>query len=455
MLLRQVRRCIEREHLVDVTQVVYVAVSGGADSVALLTALYMLGYHLEVLHCNFELRGIESDEDELFVKHYAQQLGLPYQVKSFDTSTYAQRHKVSIEMAARELRYAWFTELLSKNPDRCVALGHTANDMSETFLYNLSQGTGIRGLSGIPYKKGTGIIRPLLDTSREQVIAFLQTNPHINVWREDKSNTDIRFRRNYIRHKLLPCFEELKLGANLQIRQTIRQLRGAELFYQSCIAQYKAMALSDIGIHIPTVLTSPHAETLLFELLYPYGFSSAQCYAISEKLPSLPSGAKYQTTEYRLIRSWDYLELLPLEPIKRPELDLSNYTYPTYIPYEGLGLYLKLSEDITLRDDRVICLPLAMIQGRKLGLRGLREGDKIQPFGMKKGSKRLSRILLEKKATHRQREEALVLTLDEEILWLIGWAKSERTRIHTSVVLGPYLSITIVVNEDEKRNICH
>lgn len=444
MLLRQVKRCIERERLAEPEQSIYVAVSGGADSVALLTALYMLGYRLEVLHCNFNLRGVESDADEAFVVDYARRLDLPCSVRSFDTRAYAAEHKCSIEMAARELRYAWFYELLKAEPTCRIALGHHADDVVETFLYNLVQGTGIRGLAGMPYERSGGIIRPLLDCTRAEVLHFLQTNPYINTYCEDSTNSDTIYRRNYIRHELIPALDKLKANANRQIHKTITQLRGVEAFYRAGIELYKQRVVRAEGISIEGVLNSPDAVSLLFELLSPYGFSSPQCYEIAEALPMMSSGTEYLSADYRLVRSWDYLQLLPRHRQELETLTLTESDLHRVVSYGGLELYLQRCQgNIQWRDD-VLYLPMTSLQGGQLQLRRMQEGDRMRPFGMKQGSKRLSRILIDGKAAHRERKEAFVLTLGGEILWLLGHCKSELTRLSTKDLEGELIGIQIL-----------
>lgn len=431
-LIQQVANCIEREQLAQDGQTIYVAVSGGADSVALLTALHMLGkYRLKALHCNFALRGDESDADEAFVRSYVAQLGIELEVKHYDTLAYAREQGLSIEMAARELRYTWFLERLTREQDASIAIAHNADDAVETLLYNLTQGTSIRGLVGIPYKRNERIIRPMLDVPRSEVLAFLQSNTYTSTWREDSSNADISYRRNYIRHKLIPCLEGLKAGAKRQINLSIKQLRGVEAFYRASIEQYKQKVWdTERGIDIDKLLSSPSPETLLFELLYPYGFGSSQCYDIAEALPYMRSGAEFLSPTHRLVRSWAYLELMERCHKEQATCIIDTSTLPLEIRLDNGGLVsCSLAPSPILREVDTLSLPKSMWQGRELLVRSTKAGDKMQVFGMKSGRKRLSRILIDAKVAHRQREEALVVELEGEILWLVAHCKSERTRL--------------------------
>lgn len=443
-LLEQVARCIEREQLLEPKQNVYVAVSGGADSIALLTALYMLGYQCEVIHCNFSLRGKESDCDEDFVRGCAEHLGLPYWVKTFDTHLYAKEHKVSIEMAARELRYGWFAELLDNNSDYKVAVGHHADDAVETFLYNLAQGTGIKGLSGIAYQRDNRIVRPLLDSSREDIIVFLKDNPYLSTWREDSSNQELIYRRNYIRHQLIPSFEGLKPQAKRQISHTIRHLRGVEAFYQESIARFRSLVFSPMGINIPLLKQSPDVETLLFELLSPYGFSSKQCYAIAEQLDSMPSGSQYLSATHRLQRSWDYLQLLERNVSNTDMQPISLEYFPQEIQFSGKRIVVDRCDEAITHDKYTLCLPYNKHKDSAFWLRMPQLGDKMPIFGMAGKQKRLSRILIDSKASHQERRAAIVLCDNEQIYWLIPWSKSEITRLTETRTEGGFIRFRLL-----------
>lgn len=445
-LTQQVARCIEREHLATKEQFIYVAVSGGADSVALLTVLHSLGYRLGVLHCNFHLRGEESDRDEAFVRHLSEQLSIPCEVKHFSTQSYAEEQRVSIEMAARELRYAWFREKSQTNANICIAIAHNSDDVVETFLYNLVQGTGIRGLAGMPYKRDGGIIRPMLDCTRTEVLSYLESLGLEQTHCEDSSNSDIRYKRNYIRHRLLPSFEGLKADAKRQINTSIKHLRGAEAYYRESIERYKAKVLDDRGICIKHLGEVPDMLTLLYEILKDYGFTSTQCYQIVEHLEDMPLGANYQSATHQLIYSWGYLEIL-----SRREMD-NTYT-PIYIelervPYSislsgGRVLELSLQKQAVIHREDTLCLPLSLLRTKQLCLRPPVEGERMRPFGLK-GNKRISRIFIDAKASHKTRKSAMVLSLGNEILWLLGFSKSEATRIKPGQDSGSHLQLQII-----------
>lgn len=442
-ITKRVAECIKREGLAQQEHKIYVAVSGGADSVALLTALHLLGYRLTILHCNFHLRGEESDRDEAFVHRLAEKMGIELRIQHFDTYGYKERHKVSLEMAARELRYAWFREIHENEPNSRIVIAHNADDVVETFLYNLSQGTGIKGLRGIPYQRDGYLIRPLLDCTREEIIASFASNPYTSTWCEDSSNQDTRYRRNHIRHKLLPEFEALKPSAREQIGLSIKHLQGVELFYRESIERYKEQVLSSSGIHMAPLLASPNPQTLLYEILSPLGFSSKQCHSIASELGNMRLGSYYQSPSHRLVCSQDILEILPLQkPSYRP-IKIELESLPKIVEIGIYRLQLSLSEVALLRDKYILCLPLSNLKGKQLTLRPPEEGERMQPFGMQ-GRKRISRILIDGHISHREREEAIVLTLDKEILWLIPHCKSDKTRLTDHQSKAPFLRLEIL-----------
>lgn len=431
-LIARVLACLEREHLAGPGDEVFVAVSGGADSVALLMALFHLKFRVSILHCNFHLRGDESDQDEYFVKLLADQLNLPCKVRHFDTLTTARTRGISIEMAAREERYGWFRELLNTHPGAKIAIAHNADDAIETVLLNLSKGTGIRGLKGIPYSREQGrIIRPMLDVSRRDVIAYLQSEHLSQPWREDSSNMDTVYQRNYIRHHLLPALEHLNPGFRSSMAQTMKQLREVELFYREAIEHHRLLIETSEGdLRISQLLASPAPATLLYELLHRYGFSSQQCQNVANTLATLPSGSVFLSQTHRLIRSWDLLQLLPREPLTFGPHRILLGNLPCSVTLPSGTLLIERTDAGDVDNPLALCLPISWLSSESsLVLRQPNEGDRMAPFGMKYGRKRVSRIFIDGKISHRQREEAVLLCLDNAPLWLIGHSKSEHTRI--------------------------
>ena len=428
LLEAQVTTTIQEHRLIDsATQRIYIAISGGADSVALLMAMLALGYgeRLEALHCNFTLRGEESDYDEAFVRELCTKLSVPLQIKHFDTQNYAEEKGISIEMAARELRYQWFRSFTEGSEGRkVVAVAHNADDQVETLLLNLSMGTGIRGLSGMPFiKQAEGIIRPLQATPRALILDYLTALGQS--YREDSSNSDTRYKRNLIRHQLIPLFEELNPSFRATTYRTIGHLRSTEALYMETIECYRAELLSPSGLEYKPLASHPERTTILFELLRPYGFQRPVVEELSKHLAEGTAGAKfYYSPTHLLIHGVQLLELLPHEEVAAVSLsiDISQdgqcaLPFGGELHWEHLPLNALKGDYRTPRE--VAVFDYDRLDSQRLTIRLRREGDTLRRFGMS-GKKHLRRILIDGKFSHRARREALLLCREEAPIWLIG-----------------------------------
>lgn len=434
-LEEQVRACILREKLCSESRRIAVALSGGSDSVALLRALHRLGYEVEALHCNFHLRGEESDRDEAFVRELCRTLGIPLHTQHYDTHVHCREQGVSVEMAARQLRYTWFAEWAKAAPGVRIAIAHNRQDMVETLLLNLAKGTGIRGLSGMPYRRDGYIIRPLMDVMPHEIQAYLQAlgQPYCL----DSTNADESYQRNYIRHTLLPALERINPRATDAIARTIAHLRGVEALYAEAIERYTAEVCSAQGIHIPRLLLCPAPEALLYELLHPHGFSPEQATHIARRLPELPSGAHFESPTHTLVRSWDYLSLAPrgaeafalsFFPADGLRVETPLGTLVCRVVPRGELSCLRVSPEEVLLDWDALCRS----GDEALRLTTPPEGLRIKPFGIR-GSKLVSRVFIDKKLGYNARRRALVLMHGGETLWIVGvlasrcWAVSPQT----------------------------
>lgn len=442
-LEQRVAETIECHGLVaSYTDKIYIAISGGADSVALLMAMLALGYRgrLEALHCNFYLRADESDGDEAFVSALCQHHGIPLHVERFDTRAYARREGVSIEMAARALRYSWFSTFYREGKT-VIAVAHNADDQVETLLLNLSMGTGIRGLSGMPFSKPSeGIIRPLQTCPRELILTYLSDLRQD--YREDSSNEELQYKRNLIRHRLIPLFEELNPSFRGAALRTIDHLRSAEALYLETIEHYREELLTEDKIELHPLLHHPERSTLLFELLRPYGFKREVIMDLEEHLKKGgEAGRKFQAPRYTLYHGSRYLELLPREEGEKVSLsiDLSakgSMPLPfggklswEVLPMEELQGALRVPPTVALFD-------YDLLGATTLTLRSREEGDALRPYGMK-GKKLLRRIFIDGKYTHQERREALLICKEGAPLWLVGHVADSTyaLSVHTRKVL--------------------
>ena len=285
---------------------------------ALLCVLRELGYETEAAHCNFHLRGVESDEDAAFVEGLCRDLDVPLHRIDFDTVRYARERSISIEMAARELRYEWFGQLRKELAVEYVAVAHHADDNAETMVLNLCRGTGISGLCGMPYKRNDGIVRPLLDATRDEIEAYLLDQKI--TYRTDSSNEDTRFRRNLVRHRIMPLLKELNPSLQEALLRTRENLEGVAAFYSKAREDFHNTLRATASISIREVKETPAPFTLLYDLLHPYGFNRDQIREVATSLDN-PPGASFFSSSHRLLRERDRLTVLPLSSkMEVPEL---------------------------------------------------------------------------------------------------------------------------------------
>ncbi len=413
MIQHRIAQFIERESLFSLKNRILVALSGGADSVALLRILLSLGYTCEAAHCNFQLRGEESDRDEAFVRQLCRELSVPLHVIHFDTKDYAAQRHISIEMAARELRYEWFEEVLNSCKAFAVAVAHHKDDSIETMLLNLIRGTGINGLTGIS-PENDNVIRPMLCVTRDEVIAYLKQIGQ--EYMTDSTNLQDEFIRNKIRLKLIPLMQEINPSVKESLAATARHLDQASVIYNEIISTgYLRVFTPGKGIEIDALLDEICPESLLFEILYPLGFTPSQIEDITGAIHSEP-GKQFFSKEWRLVkdRAWFLLKRLD-EKNSRPNFWLvkeeCEYTPDTAIP----------------RSKNTACFDADKLCG-KITLRKCQTGDKFVPFGMK-GKKLLSDYMTDRKFSILQKEEQWVLCCDDKIIWLVGERTDNRFRI--------------------------
>lgn len=411
MFIRKVSQFIEEKHLLSFGDKVLVALSGGADSVALLRVLLRLGYACEAAHCNFHLRGEESVRDERFVRALAERLGVPLHVIHFDTNAYAASHNVSVEMAARELRYDWFAKLRQECGAKVVAVAHHRDDSVETFLLNLVRGTGINGLQGIRPVNGD-VVRPLLCVSRVEILDYLSSLGQDYV--TDSTNLQDEFVRNKLRLNVIPMLETINPSVSDTIAETARRLSDVAQVYQEAIQAAKQRVMPDgKTIDIPALCREPGAQNLLFELLYPLGFNAAQVNDVFRALHG-ESGRMFYSREWVLLIDRNRLICRPLGEVEpQPELCLERMEVnpPFSVPYNNKEAYVDAEK----------------VQG-ELTLRKWQSGDKFIPFGMK-GFKSVRNYLRDKKFSRFEKERQWVVCDGDRIVWLVNERLDNRFRV--------------------------
>lgn len=434
----KVKNYIEKRHLLDKSHLYIVALSGGADSVALLRVLLLLGYRVEAAHCNFNLRGAESDRDEAFVVNLCEQLSVPLHRAHFDTTTYAQLHKVSIEMAARQLRYRYFEQLRKDMNAEAVCVAHHRDDNVETLLINLLRGTGIHGLTGIQPRRDSiesgedntdacTVIRPMLCVSRADILEWLKSIQQDFV--TDSSNMVDDVLRNKIRLDVIPLLQQINPAVMDNLQRTIEQMNEAEKIYKAytkgALTQLIDNDHSDsnnsnsqnrLHIDIERLKLSPSPLCMLFEWLTPYGFSSATIRQIAEHLDS-PSGRLWKSSTHEL--SIDRNRLL-LSPISAELPTMRIPETGTYVYTENMRFRFNIEEDIVVDPSpNVACLDAQKVVF-PLTIRPIQEGDRFVPFGMK-GNKLLSDFLTDLKVpVIEKREQLVVCDANGAIVWVVN-----------------------------------
>ena len=378
------------------------ALSGGIDSMVLADLLLKAKADFVLAHCNFHLRGEESDSDEQFVREYAERNGLTIYVKQFETEVYAKEHGLSIEMAARDLRYAWFEELRQELNYDFIAVAHHADDQLETFFINLLRGAGIRGLKGMQPVNGK-IIRPLLDFSRDEIHQYAIENEI--KWREDHTNAETQFLRNKIRHELLPVIDGISKEGRAAILKSIGHLASENELYRELVKEKLAHGLSG----------KDSSEQLLFEWLRDYGFNTDQVHSIFEAMNGQP-GKSFFSPTHRVTIERDGLELMPICQKSDTSIEISYQQIA-----KDDNFTLDHSSEVAQLDYDKLTFPLQ--------IRKWKVGDRFHPLGLK-GSKLLSDFFVDQKMTTRQKEECNVLTTaNDEIVWIVGRRIDDRFKV--------------------------
>lgn len=425
---RTVRSYIERNRLLsdDDRRPVLVGLSGGADSVALLSVLVRLGYACVALHCDFHLRGEESERDAAFARTFAESLGVPFYQTDFDTVAYAREHHLSIEMAARALRYAWFEETRERLGAQAIAVAHHRDDSVETVVMNLIRGTGIRGLTGIRPRNGF-VVRPLLCVSRADIVAWLENQGIRYV--TDSTNLSDAYTRNFIRLNVLPLLERINPSVREAIARSAEHLSVVASVYAYEIARAREEVIVSEGcLSIEALCRFPAPEAILYELLKEYGFSrwvSAEVFDALRK----ESGKVFYSKTHRLLKDRAYLWIVPLEREAEKTSFLLDPSREIYREPVGLAFReLPFTPDFQIEKNRRFAYFDADKLRFPLTLRKWREGDWFVPFGMK-GRQKLSDYFSDHKFSRIEKEKAWLLCSGDAIIWLIGERADNRFRI--------------------------
>ena len=403
------------------------ATSGGLDSMVMVDLFAKSNFEIAIAHCNFQLRGMESFEDQNFVQEHAHTNKIPVFVTQFDTQAFAKDYKRSTQVAARELRYNWFYELLETENFDYILTAHHADDNLETFLINLTRGTGLTGLAGIP-EQNDKVIRPLLVFSRQEIESFAKEN---NIdWREDSSNTTDKYLRNKIRHNLVPILKELNPDFLATFQKTQSYLQEAQtMVEEASIMVYQQVAKENgdaIYYDLKQLKKLPDYKSYLYQWLNEFGFSD---WSAVYDLVDGQSGKQVFSPEFRLLKSSHSLVLYPINS----ETAAAIYTIDENQNEVKIPLNLSLCKvaDIGLVTNKTIFVDADKLQF-PLVLRQWSEGDSFQPFGMQGKSKKVSKLFKDEKLSLLEKENTWILGSNNQIVWIIGIRQDERFRIENT-----------------------
>lgn len=435
-MVNKFRAFVHETNLFTENTPVLLAISGGIDSVVMADLFAKANFKFALAHCNFKLRGEHSEGDESFVKQLAKKYQVRCFVKPFDTFGFADHQRISIQMAARQLRYEWFRDLLKEQAYEYVATAHHKNDVLETIIFNLTKGTGIAGLHGIQLRQ-SGIIRPLLFADRKQIEAYAHQNQI--QWREDSSNSDEKYRRTLIRKKVIPVLEEInpKLLGTLEL--SLERISGTENFFNAAVQELKQKSVyssgRDIYININKIRNQPGLNVVLHEMIKDYGFQYHQtreiAYTIVHRTPEKQSGKVFDSITHRLNidRKELVISLIATDSIgsytiseKKHALDTDEFEL-VFNVLDAKKYKLMSLANIAALDHEKLKFPLT--------LRKWKKGDFFYPLGMN-CKKKLSDFMIDIKIPLNLKNRVMILASGDDIVWVVGHRIDHRYRITNS-----------------------
>ena len=399
------------------------AVSGGIDSVVLVHLCHQLQLDFAVAHCNFQLRGDESDKDEAFVKEVCDKLKAPFFIQKFDTSEFAKQQKQSIQVVARNLRYDWFYSLLANHNFDYILTAHQLDDSVETFLINFTRGSGLDGLTGIP-EQNDKIIRPLLPFSRKEIETFAQENKI--TWREDSSNTSDKYLRNKLRHHVIPILKELNPSFLASFENTVSHLKQSQSLAADASESLFLKVVSEDENHtvidLVKLLKHENYKAYLFDWLQPFGFTD---WTVVYDLIHAQSGKQVLSASHILLKNRDSLLLFPKQQVTSDALfwmqkEENEVKIPLKLSISQVDTLSNPSSHTIFVDENKLQFPLI--------LRRWNEGDVFHPFGMT-GKKKLSKYFKDEKYSLLDKANIWLLCSDDKIIWIVGKRQDERFKV--------------------------
>jgi len=413
-----------------------VAISGGIDSIVLTDLLHQLNFSISLAHCNFSLRGKESNKDEQFVKNLGEKLGFSTFTIKFDTEKYATENGISTQMAARDLRYNWFEKICKKNDIDYIITAHQKDDVIETFLINLTRGTGLDGLTGIPEINGN-IVRPMLPFDRNDILIYATKNKL--QWREDKSNSSIKYVRNKIRHKIVPVLKELNPSLLDSFQNTLENLKGSQQIVKDRIENIKQKVTNtqnnELHFDILKLKNLSNPKVYLFQLLNKYGFTE---WDDITNLLDAQSGKFVVSKTHRLLKNRDALILSKITSEENTSFQINENTtkisnplklkFKTIdIPFDTKNHETKILNELIFDDNNTISIDYNKIKF-PLTIRKKQKGDFFFPIGLN-GKKKVSKYYKDEKMSLSEKENTWLLCSENDIVWVIGKRLDDRFKV--------------------------
>jgi tRNA(Ile)-lysidine synthase len=433
-LLQRFNDIIQQQHLFLPKDKLLLAVSGGVDSVVLCELCKLSGYDFIIAHCNFQLRGEESERDETFVKKLGENYNVKVVVKRFETETYAAEHKLSIQEAARALRYEWFEELVVRPESgvgnlvlNVILTAHHKDDNIETLLMNFFRGTGLHGLTGIPVSYGQ-IKRPMLNFSKEEICQFAKENSLEFV--EDSSNLSSKYTRNFFRNEIIPAISNVYPQVKENLAGNIERFKEIEKLYRQTVGELKKKICREKGeeVHIPVLqLMKYNNRALIYEIIRDYGFNEKQVDELI-KLADSESGKYIESPvlQYRIIKHRHWFIISPSQSISAANIVID--AKDKSVGFEKGILHIELTDNGHLASGNQVAFLDAKEISFPLLLRPWKTGDYFYPLGMAK-KKKLSRFFIDQKLSKTEKENAWVLESNKRIIWVIGYRIDNRFKL--------------------------
>jgi tRNA(Ile)-lysidine synthase len=430
-MLEEFLNYIKKNHLIRCGDRILMAVSGGVDSMVMSHLFLRTGIEVGIAHCNFRLRAKESDKDEELVRKFSADHNIPFYLKRFNTREFAKKNGLSVQMAARELRYNWFETLSEEYSFNSIAVAHNLNDNIETLLINLTRGTGIAGLTGMK-PLSNKIIRPLLFATRQKILDY--SNTHGIVFREDKSNADTKYIRNKIRHKIIPVLKEINPSVEITLNETAEKLNGIYEILTEFIAETKKRATvqkgNDILLNISKLKSILQNQTFLYELFKPYEITEPIINDL-KKIIYGKTGGQIFTRTHRMIKNRTELIVSPIVRRDKTIYEINDIYGLNEIPEIKDARFKKVTDRFKISSDPTV----AYIDSEKISfpliVRKWQPGDYFYPLGMKQ-KKKLSDYFTDKKYSLIDKETILIIESAGKIVWIMGERLDNRFRITES-----------------------